>query len=54
MKLTYLQKNYFINLLIQKHLDYLSKRNFNIDTIHKFELGSSINSFDLQKTLKQF
>ena len=39
------------NLLnTKKHLDYLiNKRNFKLDTIHKFELGSSINSFDLQK-----
>ncbi len=35
-----------------KHLDYLlNKRKFNMDIIQKFELGSSINSFDLQKKL---
>ena len=36
----------------KKHLDYLLKeRKFKIDTIHKFELGSSLNSFELQKKL---
>ena len=42
---------FYKNLLnSKKHIDYLIKqRNFNIDTIHKFELGSSVNSFELQK-----
>ncbi len=42
---------FYKNLLNSKtYLNYLEKkRNFNIDTINKFELGSSINSFDLQK-----
>ena len=36
----------------KKHLDYLlKKRKFNMDTINKFELGSSLNSFNLQKKL---
>ena len=36
----------------KKHLDYLlKKRNFNMETINKFELGSSINSFDIEKIL---
>ncbi len=36
----------------KKHLEYLlKKRNFDMDTIHKFELGSSINSHDIQKKL---
>ena len=56
MKLTYLTKELFHKNLLnsKKHLDYLlKKRKFNIDTIHKFELGSSVNSFELQKkTLK--
>ena len=35
-----------------KHLDYLlKKRKFNMDTIQSFELGSSLNSFDIQKKL---
>ena len=44
---------FYKNLLnSKKHLDYLlKKRKFNIETIHKFELGSSINSFELQKKL---
>ncbi len=44
---------FYKNLLnSKKHLDYLlKKRKFNIETIHKFELGSSLNSFDLQKKL---
>ena len=42
---------FYKNLLNSKiHLEYLQKkRNFNIDTIHRFELGSSVNSFHLQK-----
>ena len=47
-------KNLFHKNLIssKKHLDYLLKeRNFKMKTIHKFELGSSVNSFDLQKKL---
>ena len=47
-------KNLFHKNLIntKKHLDYLlKKRKFNMETIHKFELGSSVNSFDLQKKL---
>ncbi len=41
------------NLLdFKNHLDYLlKKRKFKIDTIHKFELGSSANSYKLQKKL---
>ena len=36
----------------KKHLEYLEKkRKFSKDIIHKFELGSSINSFDIQKKL---
>ncbi len=36
----------------KKHLEYLlKKRKFNMETIQKFELGSSINSFDIQKKL---
>ena len=44
---------FYKNLLnSKKHLDYLlKKRKFNIETIHKFELGSSVNSFELQKKL---
>ena len=44
---------FYKNLLnSKKHLDYLIKnRKFNIETIHKFELGSSVNSFELQKKL---
>ena len=44
---------FYKNLLnSKKHLDYLLKqRKFNIETIHKFELGSSVNSFELQKKL---
>ena len=44
---------FYKNLLnSKKHLDYLlKKRKFNIETIHKFELGSSINSLELQKKL---
>ena len=35
-----------------RHLEYLLKeRKFNMDMIQKFELGSSINSFDIQKKL---
>ena len=36
---------FYKNLLnSKKHLDYLlKKRKFNIETIHKFELGSSVN-----------
>ncbi len=35
-----------------KHLDYLlRKRKFDMDTIQSFELGSSLNSFDIQKKL---
>ena len=35
-----------------RHLEYLLiKRKFNMDTIQKFELGSSINPFDIQKKL---
>ena len=44
---------FYKNLLnSKKHLDYLlKKRKFNIETIHKFELGSSVNSFEIQKKL---
>ena len=42
---------FYKNLLNSKiHLEYLQKkRNFNVDTIHKFELGSTENSYHLQK-----
>ncbi len=45
------KKLFYENLLnSKKHLEYLQKkRNFNIDTIHNFELGSSVNSLELQK-----
>jgi len=41
------------NLLNSKmHINYLlNERKFDMDSIHKFELGSSLNSFDLQKKL---
>ena len=41
------------NLLKSKrHLEYLLKeRKFNMDMIQNFDLGSSINSFDIQKKL---